>query len=191
MASSTAPNQRLTVELRPLTAFDTAVKIIFPVVDYWKRTGVDIDALVVPQQRQADRKYRAERPGFDLPQSSRNLTRHHSAEVALPENNYRGANRPSALHQRRVRCAHRPLSRHHSWKERMSVLRQIVHHMTDQITVMGLFYDISPVMVANRVLNVKASRGSSESGTPTNGTSVRERLKEGKNAIDPTLRHHV
>lgn len=152
-------DQRLTVELRTLTSFDTAVKIIFPVADYWQRVGVGVDTLIVPQQLQGDRKYRAERPGFDLPTSPRNLTRHHSAEVALPENDYRGANRARYSNPDFDTL----IDRYYvtiPWTERMAVLSQIVHHMTDQVTVMGLFFDITPVMVANRIRNVKAWRGS-------------------------------
>src|SRR5207249_1880243 len=37
-----ATGQRLTVELRTLVSFDTGVKIIFPIADYWKRLGVDV-----------------------------------------------------------------------------------------------------------------------------------------------------
>lgn len=152
-------DQRLTVELRTLTSFDTPVKIIFPVADYWQRVGVGVDTVIVPQQLQGDRKYRAERPGFDMPVSPRNLTRHHSAEVALPENDYRGANRARYGNPDFDTL----IDRYYvtiPWSDRMAVLARIVHHMTDQVTVMGLFFDMSPVMVSNRILNVKAWRGS-------------------------------
>src|SRR5439155_20572691 len=68
-----AGGQPLSVELRTLTSFDSSVKALFPIADYWKRVGVATETLVVPEQRQADREYRATRPGFDLPRSPKNL----------------------------------------------------------------------------------------------------------------------
>ncbi len=149
--------QRLTVELRTLVSFDTGVKIIFPIADYWQRAGVGVETLVVPQQRQADREYRATRPGFDLARSPRDLSRHHSDEIALPENRFTGANRArygnpelDALIDRYYVTI--------PWNERMMVLSQVVRHMTDQVTVMGIFFDVSPALAANRLVNIKAGR---------------------------------
>ncbi len=152
-----ATGQRLTVELRTLVSFDTGVKIIFPIADYWQRTGVAVETLVVPVQRQSDREYRAARPGFDLARSPRDLTRHHGDEIALPENRFTGANRArygnpefDALIDRYYVTI--------PWTERMMVLSQVVRHMTDQVTVMGIFFDVTPAMATNRLVNIKAGR---------------------------------
>jgi hypothetical protein len=40
-------------------------------------------------------------------------------------------------------------------------LSQIVHHVSDQLNAMGLFYDIGTTLVGNRVLNVPASNPTS------------------------------
>src|SRR2546425_495670 len=40
--------------------------------------------------------------------------------------------------------------------ERAVVLGQIVHHISDQLNVMGLFYNAQPAMIANRLKNVGA-----------------------------------
>jgi ABC-type transport system substrate-binding protein len=154
-------NAKLTVELRTLTSFDSAVKAIYPIASYWERVGVSVDSLVVPQQLQNDRQYRAERPGFDLAVSPRDLTRHHSAEVALPENSFRGANRARYVNAEFDALIDRYFTTI-PWRERIDVLGQVVHHMTDQVTVMGVYFDIAPVMVANRLQGVKGRPGGTE-----------------------------
>jgi hypothetical protein len=37
--------------------------------------------------------------------------------------------------------------------ERLNVTRDIIHHMTEQLSNMGLFYDVEPMMVTKRLLN--------------------------------------
>ena len=39
------------------------------------------------------------------------------------------------------------------WAPRMQALGQIEHHMSDQLNVMGLFYDLRTTMVSNRLVN--------------------------------------
>jgi len=38
--------------------------------------------------------------------------------------------------------------------ERTRALGDIVHHMTDQLTVMGLWYNTEPVMISNRLAGI-------------------------------------
>jgi hypothetical protein len=40
-------------------------------------------------------------------------------------------------------------------------LSQIVHHVSDQLNAMGLFYDIGTTLVRNRVLQVPATNPTS------------------------------
>jgi peptide/nickel transport system substrate-binding protein len=150
-----SPGQRLSVELRTLSSFDSSVKVLFPVADYWQRAGVGVETLVVPEQRQADREYRATRPGFDVPRSPRDLSRHHSKDIPLPENSFRGANRARYGHpdlDRMIDTYYATIP----WPERMAALRGVVQHMTDQVTVIGLFFDVTPAMIGNRLSNVHA-----------------------------------
>ena len=37
---------------------------------------------------------------------------------------------------------------------RMQVLGQIVHHISDQLNVLGLFYDLRITLVSNRIANL-------------------------------------
>lgn len=43
--------------------------------------------------------------------------------------------------------------------EGMQVLGQIVHHTTDNLIVLGLFYDVEPMAIANRLVNVEGRTG--------------------------------
>jgi hypothetical protein len=38
--------------------------------------------------------------------------------------------------------------------ERMQVLGDMVHHMTDQVTMLGPYYRVLPTMISNRLLHV-------------------------------------
>ena len=38
--------------------------------------------------------------------------------------------------------------------ERIQVLGDIIHHMTDQVIPLGMFYNAAPTMIGNRLINV-------------------------------------
>jgi hypothetical protein len=38
----------------------------------------------------------------------------------------------------------------------MELLRGIVHHISDQLNLMGLFYDTEVTMISNRLVNIRA-----------------------------------
>ena len=44
------------------------------------------------------------------------------------------------------------------WEPRMDALHQIIHHATDQVLVMGMFYSTEANMVSSRLDNVKPTR---------------------------------
>jgi hypothetical protein len=43
--------------------------------------------------------------------------------------------------------------------ERNRVLGQLVHHITDQVVIVGLFFIAEPVLITNRLTNVTSIRG--------------------------------
>jgi ABC-type transport system substrate-binding protein len=47
--------------------------------------------------------------------------------------------------------------------ERMEVLSQILNHIAENVTTVGLYYNPVPYAVANRVANVPVNRGSNSS----------------------------
>jgi peptide/nickel transport system substrate-binding protein len=149
--------QRLSVEIRTTETNDKP-KIMFPVADSWQQLGVGAEPTIVPRQRAADREYRATYPSFELVRGGsdlRSFDNLRSTEVRLPENNYTGSNYPryantefDALIDRYLTTIPR--------SERMRVAGQIIHHMTDQVVALGLYFDTEPTAIANRLVNVSA-----------------------------------
>ncbi len=149
--------KRLSVEVRT-TAHDLREKLLFVLQDYWQRVGVGMDPVIIPRQRAADREYRATSLSFDFRFNPADVTRYHSNQVPLPENNYRGNNSAryrnpelDALLDKYVVTIPRD--------ERVQVLARIIQHMTDQLVVVPLFHDAEPALVGNRLLNIQSRRG--------------------------------
>jgi peptide/nickel transport system substrate-binding protein len=148
-------NQRLEVELNSSRA-DSFLKLIPALDDDWRRIGVGVAIDWVPPQRMRDAEYRANFRSFSLSGQSAHLTRFHSSEARLPERNYRGANNArymnaemDALIDRYFATVPKP--------ERNRVLAQIVHHLTDQVVVLPLIWQVDPTMIGNRLTNVGAA----------------------------------
>jgi peptide/nickel transport system substrate-binding protein len=153
-----AAGQRLTVEIRTTGGDDLQEKTMLSITDYWQRAGVNVEPVVVPQQRAQDREYRANFPAFEEVRQPNDLstgafTRYYGPESSLPENNYRGSNRM------RYRNAEFDslLDRFYSTvprTERTQILGEMMHHLTDQVIPVGMFYNAQPTMIGNRLVNV-------------------------------------
>ncbi len=155
-----AAGQRLALEVRTTGDNDIHRSTLLAVADYWTRAGVPVDQVIVPIQRQRDREYRANYPAFDMlknPNDIRGLQRLHSAEARLPETGYVGSNYGRYM----VPEFDALLDRYYVTipkRERIQTLGDVIHHISDQLNVMGLFYDTEPLMVGNRLLNVAVNR---------------------------------
>lgn len=147
-------------------AFHTTItsvnqKTTLAAADNWQRAGLDAQVLTIPLQRQSDLEFMDTLPAFNLLRIGRNVTAFsslHSNQRATPENNFSGSNRGrygspelDALIDRYYVTIPRP--------ERMQVLGQVLHHVTDQLPVMPVLFDPDALMVSNRLKNV-------EPGTP-------------------------
>jgi peptide/nickel transport system substrate-binding protein len=153
-----ATGQRLGVEIRTTGGDDLQEKTMLSVSNYWQRLGLAVDSVVVPPQRAQDREYRANFPAFEEVRqpndlSAGALTRYYGPESSLPDNSYRGSNRMryksselDALIDRFYATVPKT--------ERLQVLGDITHHMTDQVIPLGIFYNAQPTMIANRLVNV-------------------------------------
>jgi peptide/nickel transport system substrate-binding protein len=147
--------QRMSIEIRTITS-DFNAKAIIAMADHWQRVGIGAEPYVIPRQLAQDTAYRATFPGYEVVRNSADrpgLNRHRASDTPLPENNFRGNNRTrymnpefEALVDRYFRTI--PIN------ERAQVFGDIIHHMTDVALVLGLFYDVEPVAISNRLRNV-------------------------------------
>jgi peptide/nickel transport system substrate-binding protein len=154
--------QRLSVEIRA-TAGDLNQKAMFAIADYWQRLGVGAEQVAIPPQRASDLEYRSTFPGFNVQRQGGELSfvsNFHSSQARLPENRWAGNNNTRYMNPELDALIDRfetTIPR----AERMTVARQAVQHITDQVVELPLFYDAQPALIASRLLNVEGSRGTS------------------------------
>jgi peptide/nickel transport system substrate-binding protein len=149
---------RLALELRSNGERITEDAII-PVADAWTRQGISTEPVLVPQQRTADREYMANFPSFRMmrqPNEATAVTRHHSSQLPVTETRYVGRNYARYVNGEFDSLIDRFVATV-PWQERMQVLGQVVHHMTEHLTHMGLFYDMEFVFMKKPLQNVGAS----------------------------------
>jgi peptide/nickel transport system substrate-binding protein len=152
--------QKLSIEIRTTAGDDLRDKLLFSIVDDWRQAGIGAEALIIPRQRSDDREYRSTRPAFEIVRQPNDLSesalvRLHSSEAALPENGFRGSNRTRYMNPELDALIERYLVTI-PFAERLEVVRQMVHHISDQLAVMGVLYDVSPMLISNHLQNVKA-----------------------------------
>jgi ABC-type transport system substrate-binding protein len=126
--------------------------------DGWRQAGIAAEPIILPAQRWNDREYVAKFPGFRMnrqPNAIADLRRFQSAQAPLPENNFVGVNYSrymnpelDALVDRYFKTIPRG--------ERTRLMADIVRHTTGALNVMGLYHDIQPTLVANRITGVTA-----------------------------------
>jgi peptide/nickel transport system substrate-binding protein len=153
-----AANQRLSLEIR---ADAGESKTLFAIGDFWQKTGIGVEPALIPGQRVRDREYIATFPGLYLRgQSSRSsgvLRTLQSADIPRAEkswvgNNYSQYSDP-ALDGMIDRYFYSVVPR-----ERAQVLGSIVGHITEQLPVLNLVYQLQFTLVANRLGNVAPSK---------------------------------
>ncbi len=151
--------QPLTVEIRTTAGDTLRERLHLAVADSWQRVGVGVNPVVVPRQLAVDQEYRANFPAFELsrnPNGLRDLPSLQGRAARTAENGYRGTGGTNysrymnsefdALIDRYFVTIEKP--------ERVAVARQIVTHIADQVTALGLIYATDQNMIANRMINV-------------------------------------
>lgn len=156
-----AANQRLSIEVRTSPEQDIQVKSLFVLADYWQRIGIAAEPIVMAEQRVRDREYVQTFPAFLMYRQPNDpnglLLRLYGAQTPLPETNFVGRNHPRYMNAEFDAL----LDRYYTTiplRDRTRVLGQIINHTTERLTLMGLFYDVEPVLIANRLSNVAASK---------------------------------
>jgi ABC-type transport system substrate-binding protein len=159
-------NEKLAFQIRTSQGDVLQEKAMYASADDWQRLGVDIERHLVVPQRATDAEYRATFPAFDLKRQAGAMsyaTSFHSSRVALPENNYLvSGNNARYRHPELDSLIDRyfttiPLD------ERMDLAARIVHHVSDQVAWMGLFYQTDPDLVSNRLHNRLLAQASNSS----------------------------
>ena len=161
-----ASGQRLTVELRA-TVIDILQKTTLATVDDWQNVGIGVETHTITPGRQSDREYRSTFPGFDTSRGNNSVETFKtflSSEARLPETRYAGQNYPSYQSAELDIFIDRflvtiPIP------ERMEAGRQVIRHLSDQVVVMPVFYDVVGTMTGNRLVNVSTARGQNQTTT--------------------------
>ncbi len=155
-------SQQLAVEIRADPG-DTEQKAMHAVADAWHQAGVVVDQVVIPAQRMRDPEYLVTYPAFHVRgESSRitgAITNYLSANAALPEKAWIGANRGIYRDPELDEAVARyfgtvPID------QRVDALRTAIRRVTDQRPTMNLFYSLQFTLIANRVANMEPSRSS-------------------------------
>ena len=144
------------LEVRASEQIELQPKALLAVTAQWQQAGFPVTPVVIPNQRIPDKEYRATMPGFELvrqPNDVDAINRYHSAQVPLPENHFTGVNRA----RYRDPVLDELIDRYDvtiPQDQRREVLRQLIHRFTDQVVVLGLYYEVDPSFVGNRLLNI-------------------------------------
>ncbi len=151
--------QALALEVRTNPGHEERV---LAVADDLKRFGLASEPFIIPDARRSDREYDATFPGLRLerqPNDTWDLYRYDSKSARLPETNFVGGNRSRYMNPAFDALIDRYMTTI-SAQEQLPILGQIVHHMTDQVTVMGVHYNAEPMMIGNRLQHVAANAAS-------------------------------
>jgi peptide/nickel transport system substrate-binding protein len=153
--------ERLAVEIRTSTPNQSQIQAMFAVGDMLQRLGVGADPVAIPPQRAQELPYRASFPAFEMLRGMSDLNSLgalHSRASRLPENGYRGVGGTNyarymnpeldGLIERYFVTIPMP--------ERIQVAGQVLRHITEQLVVMPLVWDVEPTLISNRLINITA-----------------------------------
>ncbi len=151
--------QRIEMELRTTDGDLLRQKVLLSASDFWQRMGIAAEPYIVPRQRAQDQEYRATFPAFELvrqPNSQSSLASLHSRAARLPDNNFVGVGGTNYARYMNPEFDAQ-IDRFFVTipkDERLQVLGQVVHHISDQLNVLGLFYAANPTMIASKLVGV-------------------------------------
>lgn len=149
-----AAGQPLALELRNFGPGDNATHTVG---DYWTRAGVRTTVFIIPQQLSRDNEYRMTFPGLQLlnnPLDVGGMRNLHSRFVALPDNNYAVNNNKSRYSNPQY---DEMVDRYFVTipaPDRLQLLGQLIRHIAQELPTMAVVYNIQPIMMGDRLLNV-------------------------------------
>jgi peptide/nickel transport system substrate-binding protein len=153
-----ATDRRLEVELRAGPEEEHA-KTASAVADYWQRLGVGSSYLRLTQQLFQDQQYAGAFPAFMVlggPNDVAALRNLRSTQARLPSNNFRVSG--SGNRARYINPEFDALLTTYfatvPEAARIQALGEIIRHMADQLTTVGIYYNPRPGAAANHVQGV-------------------------------------
>lgn len=160
-----ASDHKIEIEIRAVAGTEVIAKTAAAAADYWQRLGIPTSLTIIPSARVNDQEYVATFPAFFVrnnPNDVRTLPDYHSQRTRTPENSYRapGFGNVSRYANPQFDAL---IDRYFGTipvEERIQVLGQIAQHISDQLNVMGLFYNPMVELIGNRVMNVTTGRAS-------------------------------
>lgn len=154
-----ASGQKLSIPLWAIEEEQERVKSMLAAADDWKRLGIDVQPFIVPAQ-QNDLEYLYTYPAFFTRGTGGGVIdlqrRLHSTGVPLPANGFRG-NNLSRYMSPELDALIETFFATIPKQERTQALGRVVHHVTDQVVGLGLFYQADITMINNRLANVTPS----------------------------------
>jgi len=153
--------KKLEVHIQIPLQNDIHQKTAAPVADAWQKLGVSVVQDDLPIQRAQDREFRSQFPGFNITErvnalDIRDIWNFHSSRVPLPENHFTADGFASRYRNPAVDAALEKYATTIPMPDRMKALAELVHHQTENLSEMPLFYGADPTMVSKRLLNVTA-----------------------------------
>ncbi|MPZ15689.1 MAG: hypothetical protein GEU73_14920 [Chloroflexi bacterium] len=156
-----AAGQRLALEVRTSGGDDTHESGVLSVVDSLRRAGIAAEPYFIPQAERQDRAANVSYPGlrlWRLPNDLWDLNRYHSRQAGTPENNFRqNSNRARYMNPDLDALIDRYIATI-SGRDRIPLLAQVVQHQSDQVSVIGLWYNAESIVVSNRLRNVASQK---------------------------------
>lgn len=152
-----AANVPLSLQIRSSATRAERTQALFAIQNDWQQLGIAAEVDIVPPQRVGDAEYRATFPGVEFtqqPNELKDLRNFHSARAPVPENRFQiSNNRGRYMNPAYDTLADRfyatiPIS------ERMSGLRDITRHLSEELPSLGVIYGLDTHLIANRLQHV-------------------------------------
>jgi ABC-type transport system substrate-binding protein len=149
--------QKIPIDVFTSTSQDTKGRAMLAIVDSWQQLGLNAQPVIFPVTQISDREFLMTRPGFyhvRHPHNLMNMAAYWTGPgIGVADNHftgnnyarYRNAELESLVSQFNVTIPIPP---------RIEVLKQVVHHITDQVVILGLFYDVEVTAIGNRMKDV-------------------------------------
>lgn len=145
--------QSISIGIRTNTQ-DLNQRITLTVADHWRQIGIQGTPEVYTLQQGGDQEWRAKFPGVELIRSGYTPDDFHCKQQKTAATNWRGGNSGycnrefDALLERYLVTI--PL------QQRVALYGDLIHHLSDQVVVMPILWDVEPIMIGKRLENITA-----------------------------------